>query len=132
MGARCRDYADNASRVRNRAPLAALIEAITVRQHARRLAGSCSMRTTFRADRSTTTRRCSHDPQVLAREMVVETEHPTLGGSAGARLADQDERHAATRRDVRRCSASTPTRFSRETGFSPEEIVALRRDGIVS
>ena len=35
------------------------------------------------------------DPQVIARELVVDVEHPDAGRDQGARLADQAERHAA-------------------------------------
>ena len=71
-------FADNASRVRHRAALAARIEAITVTQpraHWLALLEANDIPCGPINDYA----QVFADPQVLAREMVVETEHPTLG-----------------------------------------------------
>ena len=89
-------FADNASRVRHREALAARIEAITATQpraHWLALLEANDIPCGPINDYA----QVFADPQVLAREMVVETEHPTLGHLQDARLADQDERDAARR-----------------------------------
>ncbi|MBF86117.1 MAG: CoA transferase [Acidobacteria bacterium] len=72
------DYADDTARVRNRAVLARQIEAITETQSCRHWLDlfdahdiPCGPINDYAA--------VVRDPQIQAREMVVETEHPTLG-----------------------------------------------------
>jgi crotonobetainyl-CoA:carnitine CoA-transferase CaiB-like acyl-CoA transferase len=72
------EYADNAARVRNRASLAARIEAVTRQQSMADWLGlfdandiPCGPINDYR--------HVFEDPQVLARELVVETNHPALG-----------------------------------------------------
>ena len=119
------EFADNASRVRNRDALAARIEAITLQQP--RATGSrCSRRTTSRAGRSTTTRRCSPIRRCVAREMVVEIDHPTLGR---LRTLGSPIKMSATPPDVRRRAPLLGEHTDdvlREAGFSDAEIAALR------
>ena len=72
-------FADNASRVTHREALAARIEAITVTQPRAPLADRCSRRNDIPCGPINDYAQVFADPQVLAREMVVEIEHPTLG-----------------------------------------------------
>ena len=72
------DYANATLRVRNRIALAERIESITVGTRAN-IGSRASTPRGSRAARSTTTREAFADPQIRAREMVVEIEHPTLG-----------------------------------------------------
>ena len=60
------------------------------------------------------------DPQVVAREMVVETEHPTLGRLENAGLADQDERDAARRLAPRAAAWRAHRRSAARGGTRPE------------
>ena len=105
------EFADNANRVRNRAALAGEIEAITVRQPARHWLELLE-RHDIPCGPINDYAQVFADPQVLAREMVVDGEHPTLGGYEDARIADQDERNAcqchsprAALRRAHRCRA---------------------------
>ena len=78
VGRRCRSSLTTRSRVRNRAALAALIEAITThepRAHWLALFDANDIPCGPINDYA----QVFADPQVLAREMVVEIEHPTLG-----------------------------------------------------
>jgi formyl-CoA transferase len=123
-------FADNASRVRNRRLLAARIEAIT----------------TERPSRDWLTLLDEHDipcgpindyahvfadPQVLARGMVVEAEHPTLGRvkSLGSPI-----KMSATPPDVSRRAplyGEHTTQVLKEAGYSDDEIVALGQEGAI-
>lgn len=129
--ARLPDYIDNASRVKNHAPLATLIESITsARTCAEWLAAfdeagiPCGPINDYA--------QVLNDPQVRAREMVVEIEHPTLGvqQALGSPIKMSGTPANAARRAP--LLGEHTDEVLRETGFSPEEIVALRRDGIVS
>ena len=64
-----------ASRARSRER----IEAVTPQRRASHWLALLRRRTTFRAGRSTTTRRCSPIRRSARASMVVETDHPTLG-----------------------------------------------------
>ena len=72
------DFADNTHRVRNRAKLASLIESIAVRQ-------PCSHWVALFEEHGVPCGPINNyeqvfaDPHIRAREMVVETDHPTLG-----------------------------------------------------
>src|SRR5580765_7045657 len=72
------EFADNASRVRNRAALAARIESITVTQP-RAYWLALLDRNAIPCGPINNYAQVFADPQVLAREMVVETDHPALG-----------------------------------------------------
>ena len=50
------------------------------------------------------------DPHTLAREMVVEMEHPEAGTVTGSASPSSSARRRAASAAPRRCSASTPTR----------------------
>jgi formyl-CoA transferase len=69
------------------------------------------------------------DPQVVAREMVVETEHPTLGR---IKTLGSPIKMSATPPDVSRRGprlGEHTDEVLREAGFSNDEIAALRRSG---
>jgi crotonobetainyl-CoA:carnitine CoA-transferase CaiB-like acyl-CoA transferase len=72
------DYADNACRVMHRAALAARIEAVMVR-HPRDHWLALLERHGVPSGPINTYADVMADPHVLARELVVDTEHPTLG-----------------------------------------------------
>ena len=66
------------------------------------------------------------DPQVLAREMVVETDHPTLGH---VRMLGSPIKMSATPPDVSRRAplfGEHTDQVLREAAYSDDEIVALR------
>jgi crotonobetainyl-CoA:carnitine CoA-transferase CaiB-like acyl-CoA transferase len=124
-------FADNASRVAHRAALAARIEAITVtRPRAHWLAlleahdipcGPINDYTQVFAD-----------PQVLAREMVVETEHPALGH---LRTLGSPIKLGSTPPDVSRRAPQLGEHTDgvlQEAGFSRDEIAALRASGAIA
>ena len=72
------------------------------------------------------------DPQVIAREMVVDIEHPTLGAM---RTLGSPIKMSATPPDVRRPApllGAHTKEVLQETGFSEEEIRRLVEDGVVS
>jgi crotonobetainyl-CoA:carnitine CoA-transferase CaiB-like acyl-CoA transferase len=122
------EFSDNASRVANRAALAARIEAITMRQPCRHWlsvleshdipCGPINDYAQVFADR-----------QVVAREMVVEVEHPALGR---LRTLGSPIKMSATPPDVHR-RAPMLGEHTEEilggAGFSADEIAALRRAG---
>ena len=69
------------------------------------------------------------DPQVVAREMVVETEHPTLGR---LKTLGSPIKMSATPPDVSRRAPQLGEHTDevlREAGFSGGEIAALRQSG---
>jgi formyl-CoA transferase len=123
-------FADNASRVKNREALAARIEAITAaqpRQH---------WLTLFQANDIP----CGPindyaevfaDPQVLAREMVVETDHPALGH---LRTLGSPIKMSATPPDVTRRApqlGENTDEVLAEAGYTAAEIAALRASGAI-
>jgi formyl-CoA transferase len=124
-------FADNASRVRNREALAARIEAITSRR----------TRAEWLHLFDTAEIPCGPindyaevfaDPQVQAREMVVEADHPTLGCQ---RAPGSPIKLSATPPDPRRRAPLLGEHTDdvlREAGFSPDEIASLRREGAVA
>jgi len=123
-------FADNASRVKNREALAARIEAITVtlpRAHWLALLEANDIPCGPINDYA----QVFADPQVLARGMVVETDHPALG-------------HLRTLGSPIKMSATPPVVSRRapqlgehtndvlaEAGFSAAEIAALRSAGAI-
>jgi crotonobetainyl-CoA:carnitine CoA-transferase CaiB-like acyl-CoA transferase len=118
-------FADNASRVRNRDALAARIEAITVEQpcgHWLALLEAndipCGPINDYAA--------VFADPQVLAREMVVEMSHPTLGQ---LRTLGSPIKMSATPPDVSRRAPRLGEHTDEvltEAGLGDAEIAALR------
>ena len=125
------EFADNASRVRNRAALAERIEAITSQQP----------RSHWLALLEANDIPCgpindySHvfaDPQVVARQMVVETEHPTLGR---LRTLGSPIKLSATPPDVCRRApllGEHTDQVLAEAGYNEREIAALRQSGVVA
>ena len=124
-------FADNASRVKHRAALAELIEAITStkpRAHWLALLDANDIPCGPINDYA----QVFADPQVLAREMVVETEHPTLGH---LRTLGSPIKMSATPPDVSRRAPRLGEHTDEvltEAGFSDKEIAAMREAGAIS
>ena len=120
------EFADNASRVRNRQRLADEIEAITAgkpRQHWLDLLQANDIPCGPINDYA----QVFADPQVLAREMVVETDHPTLGH---VRMLGSPIKMSATPPDVSRRAplfGEHTDQVLREAGYSDDEIATLRK-----
>jgi crotonobetainyl-CoA:carnitine CoA-transferase CaiB-like acyl-CoA transferase len=122
------EFADNASRVANRERLAERIEEITAEQP----------RTHWLALLEANDIPCGPinnyaqvfaDPQVIAREMVVDTEHPALGR---LKTLGSPIKMSATPADVSRRAPQLGEHTDevlREAGFSAIEIAALRQSG---
>jgi formyl-CoA transferase len=124
------EFADNASRVRNRAALAERIEAIMAQQprgHWLTLLEANDIPCGPINDYA----QVFADPQVRARDLVVEVDHPTLGRlrTLGSPLKMSD-----TPPDVRRRApllGEHTDAVLRDAGFSNEQIAALREAGAV-
>jgi crotonobetainyl-CoA:carnitine CoA-transferase CaiB-like acyl-CoA transferase len=124
------EFADNASRVRNREALAERIESITAQQP----------RGHWLAVLEANDIPCGPindyaqvfaDPQVVAREMVVETAHPTLGH---LKTLGTPIKLSATPADVSRRApllGEHTDQVLTEAGFSSAEIAALRQSGAI-
>ena len=125
------EFADNANRVRNREALAARIEAITSLQprgHWLALLEANDVPCGPINDYA----QVFADPQVLAREMAVEVQHPTLGP---LRTLGSPLKMSATPPDVRRRApllGEHTDAVLREAGVSDEEIAALREAGAIA
>jgi crotonobetainyl-CoA:carnitine CoA-transferase CaiB-like acyl-CoA transferase len=124
------EFADNASRVRNRDALAARIEAITSQQPRRHwltLLESNDIPCGPINDYA----QVFADAQVRARDMVVEVDHPTLGRlrTLGSPLKMSDTPPDVSRR-APLLGEHTDT-VLREAGFGDQEIAALREAGAI-
>src|SRR5712691_5007990 len=125
------EFADNANRVRHRAALAARIEAITAaqpRSHWLSLLQTSDIPCGPINDYA----QVFADPQVLAREMVVDVDHPTLGRM---RALGSSIKMSATPPDVSRRAPQLgehTTDVLSEAGFSSAEIAALRKAGAIT
>jgi formyl-CoA transferase len=125
------EFADNASRVRHREALAGRIEAITgaqPRSHWLALLEANDIPCGPINDYS----QVFADPQVLAREMAVDVDHPTLGR---LRTLGSPLKMSATPPDVRRRApllGEHTDAVLREAGVSETEIAALRREGAIA
>jgi crotonobetainyl-CoA:carnitine CoA-transferase CaiB-like acyl-CoA transferase len=123
-------FADNASRVRHREALAAQIESITATQpcaHWLSLLEANDIPCGPINDYA----QVFADPQVIAREMVVETDHPTLGH---LRTLGSPIKMSATPPNVRRRApllAENTDAVLHEAGLSESEIDELRRLGAI-
>jgi formyl-CoA transferase len=124
-------FSDNASRVRNREALAARIESITATQpraHWLSLLDANDIPCGPINDYA----QVFADPQVLARDMVVETEHPTLGH---LRTLGSPIKMSATPPNVSRRAPQLGEHtidVLSEAGLTAEEIAALRTAGAIS
>ena len=124
-------FADNASRVTHREELAARIESITVTQpraHWLALLDANDIPCGPINDYA----QVFADPQVLARQMVVETEHPTLGH---LRTLGSPIKLSATPPDVSRCAPQLGEHTDevlREAGYTGGEIATFRRSNAVA
>jgi formyl-CoA transferase len=124
------EFADNASRVRHRAALAARIESVM----------SAEPRSHWLARFDANDIPCGPindyaqvfaDPQVVARDLVVEVEHPSLGR---VRTLGSPIKMSATPPRVDRRApllGEHTNEVLAESGLSVEEIAALRRGGVV-
>ena len=123
-------FADNASRVKHREELAARIESITAvrpRAHWLGLLDAHDIPCGPINDYA----QVFADPQVLAREMVVETDHPALGH---LRTLGSPIKMSATPPDGSRRAPQLGEHTNdvlREAGYDDEEIAALREAGAV-
>jgi formyl-CoA transferase len=124
------DFADNPSRVRNRAALAARIEEITARQPRRHWLALLD-ENDIPCGPINNYAEVFADPQVIAREMVVEIDHPVLG-------------HLKTLGSPIKLSATPPNphrrapllgehtdEVLRQAGYSAVEIQGLRQAGAI-
>jgi crotonobetainyl-CoA:carnitine CoA-transferase CaiB-like acyl-CoA transferase len=124
-------FADNASRVKNREALAARIESVTVTQpraHWLALLEANDIPCGPINDYA----QVFADPQVLAREMVVESDHPALGH---LRTLGSPIKMSATPPDVSRRAPQLGEHTDEvlaEAGFSVGEIAVLRATGSIS
>ena len=124
-------FAENASRVKHREALAARIESITATQpraHWLSLLEANDIPCGPINDYA----QVFADPQVLAREMVVETEHPTLGHM---RTLGSPIKMSATPPDVSRRAPQLGEHTDKvltEAGLGDAEIAALRAAGAIS
>ena len=126
-----REFATNAARVANRAELAAEIEAITRRQpcsHWLALLDAHDIPCGPINDYA----HVFADPQVRARDMVVETEHPSLGR---LRTLGSPIKLSETPPDVGRRAprlGEHTDQVLREAGYDDAQIAELRRAGAVA
>jgi crotonobetainyl-CoA:carnitine CoA-transferase CaiB-like acyl-CoA transferase len=125
------EFADNASRVRNRAALAGRIESVLS-------AGSCAHwlalfeANDFPCGPINDYAAVFADPQVQAREMVVDVTHPTLGP---LKALGSPIKMSATPADPSRRApllGEHTDEVLRAAGFTPEEIDQFRRAGAIA
>jgi len=120
------EFADNASRVQNRKLLADHIEEITVGEHRRHWLELLEAND-IPCGPINDYEQVFADQQILAREMVVETEHPALGR---IKTLGSPIKMSATPPDVKRRAplfGEHTDEILREAGYSDGEINALRQ-----
>ena len=124
------EFAENAGRVRNRADLAQRIESITLQQPRGHWLAFFE-KNDIPCGPINDYAQVFADPQVIARDMIVEVEHPTLGR---LRALGSPIKMSATPPDVSRRApllGEHTDEVLAESGFSEGEIAALRRAGAV-
>ena len=124
------EFADNASRVKNRQALADRIESITSQHPCARWLALLEAND-IPCGPINDYGQVFADPQVVAREMVVETEHPTLGR---LKTLGSPIKMSATPPDVSRRApllGEHTDEVLAEAGFGNHEIAALRQSGAV-
>jgi crotonobetainyl-CoA:carnitine CoA-transferase CaiB-like acyl-CoA transferase len=124
------EFADNAARVKHRGLLAERIEAITA-HHVRAHWLSVLEQHEIPCGPINDYAQVFADPQVIARDMVVEVDHPTLGS---LRTLGSPIKMSGTPPDVRRRAPRLGEHTDdvlAEAGFSGKEIDALRRAGAI-
>jgi formyl-CoA transferase len=125
------EFADNASRVRHREALAARIESVTIgepRSHWLEQLDAYDVPCGPINDYA----QVFTDPQVLAREMVVETDHPALGA---LRTLGSPIKLSGTPPEVARRAPQLgehTTEILAAAGYNDDEIAALRSSGAIS
>ncbi len=124
-------FVDNASRVKNREALAGRIESITAAQPCGHWL-SLLEANDIPCGPINNYAQVFADPQVIAREMVIETEHPTLGH---LKTLGSPIKMSATSPDVSRRAPQLGEHTDEvltEAGFSGAEIAALRQSGAIA
>jgi crotonobetainyl-CoA:carnitine CoA-transferase CaiB-like acyl-CoA transferase len=124
------EFADNASRVKNRQALADRIESITSQRPCAHWLALLEAND-IPCGPINNYEQVFADPQVVARDMVVETEHPTLGH---LRTLGSPIKMSATPPDVSRRApllGEHTDEVLAEAGLSGREIAALRQSGAV-
>jgi crotonobetainyl-CoA:carnitine CoA-transferase CaiB-like acyl-CoA transferase len=120
------EFADNASRVRHRTALAERIESVT-RLHPRRHWLAAFEARDIPCGPINSYAEVFEDPQVVAREMVVTVDHPTLGTM---RTLGSPIKLSATPPEVRRRAphlGEHTEEVLREAGFDAAHVAALRQ-----
>jgi formyl-CoA transferase len=125
------DFATNGSRVRNRARLAALIESVMIQQPRHHWLSALDA-ADIPCGPINDYAQVFSDPQVAAREMVLETDHPVLGR---LRTLGSPIKMSATPADATRRApllGEHTDEVLRDFGLSTNEIEALRRVGAIT
>ncbi|MBI3400804.1 MAG: CoA transferase [Acidobacteria bacterium] len=124
------EFADNASRVKHRADLAALIEAITSQRPCAHWLALLEAND-IPCGPINNYAQVFADPQVVARDMVVDVEHPTLGPlkTLGSPIKMSGTLPNVSRRAPR--LGEHTDEVLAEAGLSEDEIAALRKSGAV-
>ena len=125
-----KDFKTNADRVTNRRRLAELIEQVTTERRCGHWLARCEA-VGIPCGPINSYAEVFSDPQVLARDMVVETQHPTLGSirTLGTPLK-LSETPLTPGRPAPALGADTDAILG-EAGFSDQEIATLRSAGVV-
>src|SRR5262249_35445060 len=124
------EFADNAGRVRHRAELAMRIEAITIRRPRNHWLAVLEANE-IPCGPINDYEQVFADPQVIARDMVVEVDHPALGR---LKALGSPMKLSATPPDVRRTApmlGEHTDEILAEAGVTANEIAALHRTGAV-